>query len=252
MALEFCRRRSFPRSLGFWGNSSRKTVVLGAEGDSRTSKALSLRASRVQVRRLTMKVAMISCWFRHQIYSDYAEELRAALNERLDEEVTVVSGDCRCAVRDGDRYTNAVDQNARFLTMTYQPNPSSKIKMPGKLRADWKIGRAYLELAADADVIHFQEVTNAFGTVPALSFLAAPSDKVRVVTVHELERFRNRFKTLYRLYNRADAILVHGRDLKETLVDLGVDERRIHVVPWGARVASFVAERREGILYYGG
>ncbi len=199
-----------------------------------------------------MKVAMISCWFRHQIYSDYAEDLRAALHERLDGGVTVVTGDCRCAVRDGDHFTNAVDQTARFLTTPYEPNPPSKLKMASKLRQDWKIGRSYLELAADADVVHFQEVTNAFGTVPALGFLTAPSDKLRVVTVHELERFRKRFKSLYRLYNRADAILVHGRGLKETLVDLGVDERRIHIVPWGARVASFVSDHREGILYYGG
>jgi glycosyltransferase involved in cell wall biosynthesis len=56
-----------------------------------------------------------------------------------------------------------------------------------------------------------------------------------------------------KIYNRADAIIVHCEEMRKDLVRLNVQEEKIHRVLYGTEIpASLPDNPREGIVFYGG
>ena len=48
-------------------------------------------------------------------------------------------------------------------------------------------GKRYASMSTDAEVVHFQQILNAFGSKAVFSWLQQPSSASRIVTVHELD-----------------------------------------------------------------
>jgi glycosyltransferase involved in cell wall biosynthesis len=91
----------------------------------------------------------------------------------------------------------------------------------------------YRRAAHAADVVHFQWLP-----VQYLDGLLLPTDRPLVLSAHDIlpreprpgQRLAQR-----RLYDRFDAVIVHSEHGRRRLTDeLGVDERRVHVIPHGA------------------
>jgi glycosyltransferase involved in cell wall biosynthesis len=91
----------------------------------------------------------------------------------------------------------------------------------------------YRRAAREADVVHFQ-----WATVQQVDTRLLPRDRPLVLTAHDVLPREPRFGQLRaqrRLYDRADAIVVHSHHGRERLVvDLGVPSERVHVIPHGA------------------
>ena len=103
-----------------------------------------------------------------------------------------------------------------------------------------------------AEVLHFQQILNATGSVTVFHWLGMPSPAARVVTVHELDPYQLDFPKSNLQYNRADRIIVHCQEMKDSLSRLGVDGQRIDVVQHGVEIRPMVDGPREGIIFYGG
>jgi glycosyltransferase involved in cell wall biosynthesis len=85
-------------------------------------------------------------------------------------------------------------------------------------------------------------------------WLRRPSAAARIVTIHELDPHQLEFPAKNRIYNAADAVIVHCEEMKERLVKLGVQPKRIHVVLQGVEIPAVEPgnDRREAIVFYGG
>ena len=112
--------------------------------------------------------------------------------------------------------------------------------------------RRYLDLAADAEVIHLQQTLNAFGSNVATHFLRKQSTAAKIVTLHELDPEQISVPAANEVYNEADAVIVLDSDMKRKLVLTGVAEDLIHVVPVGVCLAPAHHTARDGIVFYGG
>jgi glycosyltransferase involved in cell wall biosynthesis len=123
-------------------------------------------------------------------------------------------------------------------------------------------GKRYASMSADAEVAHFQQILNAYGSQVVFSWLRQPSGASRIVTVHELDADQLKSPKSNETYNLADAIIVHCEEMRQHLIRLGVRQEKIHVVlhgvnlPAPAAFAPAAAEEaehlREGIIFYGG
>jgi glycosyltransferase involved in cell wall biosynthesis len=98
----------------------------------------------------------------------------------------------------------------------------------------------YRRAANTADVVHFQWLAVQHLDGRLLPSRAAPSGRARplVLTAHDVlprearpgQRYAQR-----RLYERFDAVIVHSEHGRARLIEeLGVEERRVHVIPHGA------------------
>jgi glycosyltransferase involved in cell wall biosynthesis len=78
-----------------------------------------------------------------------------------------------------------------------------------------------------ADVLHFQWLA-----LPELDDALLPRRRPLVFTAHDLlpRRTAHRRELWRRLLGRFDAIVVHSRSGRETLLELGLPERRLHVI----------------------
>ncbi len=112
--------------------------------------------------------------------------------------------------------------------------------------------KRYLTRTGDADVLHFQQTLNAYGSVALFNWLTMPSRAARVVTVHELYPYQMDLPESNFKYNRADRIIVHTNKMKEKLISLGVDGERIDIVEQGVEIPPVSNETREGVIFYGG
>lgn len=96
--------------------------------------------------------------------------------------------------------------------------------VPGMLR--------YRRAAAGADLVHFQWLA-----LQQLDVLLLPRDVPVVVTAHDVLPHQPRLgqrAALRRLYERADAVVVHSQRGRERLVaEAGLDPRQIEVFPHG-------------------
>jgi glycosyltransferase involved in cell wall biosynthesis len=114
-------------------------------------------------------------------------------------------------------------------------------------------GRRYASLSKHAEVVHFQQILNAFGSQVVFSWLQQPSKASRIVTVHELDVDQLQSPKRNQIYNLADGIIVHCEEMRQHLIRLAVQAEKIHVVLHGTHLPAPLPESsREGIVFYGG
>ena len=203
-----------------------------------------------------MKVKIISCWFATS-YGAYSDGLRRALERRLGNEVGIIASNCGCgdAMAIKRQFQDRRCDYFEFPHIMYfkSVNP---VKYWLRTKARQLIyrerARRYLTRTGDADVLHFQQTLNAYGSVALFNWLTMPTRAARVVTVHELDPYQLDFPESNFKYNRADRIIVHTNKMKEKLISLGVDGERIDIVEQGVEIPPVSNETREGIIFYGG
>jgi glycosyltransferase involved in cell wall biosynthesis len=203
-----------------------------------------------------MNVKIISCWFATS-YGAYTDGLRRALERRLGSEVGVIATNCGCddpmavhkQFQDG-RCEYFESPNVRFHKSA---NPLKYwLRTQARNLACWERARQFHRRDGAADVLHFQQILNATGSVTVFHWLRMPSRAARVVTVHELDPYQLDFPASNLQYNRADRIIVHFQELKDSLCRLGVDGQKIDVVRHGVEIRPPADGPREGIIFYGG
>ena len=204
-----------------------------------------------------MKIGLISCWFQHQIYSDYARKFRDNL-QALGAEVKVIASECGCGMSRKIKRGGLIEKPDIFLKTAY-PVIHKEWSAPVK-KLTFKLGAGYnlkrgIELnmvCRDCDVLHFQQVNDSFGAETLFAFLRFPSKAKKVVTVHELDPIQLHYRKLNKLYRKAHRVLVHSNYMKNELMALGVEEEKLQVVPFGVDLPELNGQKRTRIVYYGG
>lgn len=213
------------------------------------------------------RIAYIGCWFDKDMYAHNCRDMVDALRGcGLD--VNVVTSNCRC-YSTAQRFDIAADElingNCRKIKIPHAPSNPGKKKhgifkylIVKVFRLDiWLAilrGFLYYRRSSDADVIHYDQVLEAFGSIPlfVLSLLTSLGRKRLVVTVHEIDPFQREHMWVNRLYGRCTQILVYSENMKESIVSLGIDSARIRVTKYGTRVMAFRPKVRSGYIYFGG
>ena len=205
-----------------------------------------------------MKIAFISCW-RKRYYAYYAQKLRGALEATNGVKVSVLTSNCGCSPPWYLSKEDLIDPRCNYFNMPNISYYKSKVKwkyhcrLYAKKTLSYVRGWAYSKKTPKADIIHFQQVLNAFGFMPVFYFLKNISNESPVVvTLHEIDSFQNEFPELNKIYNKADKVIVHFDGLKKYLVSHGVDEHRIEIINNGIEIPPLLNHERQGIIFHGG
>ncbi len=151
-----------------------------------------------------------------------------------------------------------MDDRHRFVELPNVPywkmgTPVSQLVLDGARHVVYRErARRYLEQSGDADVLHFQQTLNAFGSMPVFKWLAMPSSAARVVTIHELDPYQLAHPDVSASYNKADGVIVHTEEMSDELTRLGVAADRIDVVPHGVELQPVLDGLRDGLVYWVG
>jgi glycosyltransferase involved in cell wall biosynthesis len=211
-------------------------------------------------------LAYIGCWYKDDMYShncsNFVESLRHAGME-----VDVITSNCRCfssAQSFAVTKSELINENCSAVAIPHAPRePGTK---HGKLkrlvvrvfRLDFGLaivrGFLYYQRTRQADVIHFDQVLEAFGCIPLfiLVLLAGITKKRVVVAVHEIDPFQRKHQWVNRLYNKCAEVLVYSEHMKQQLVDLGASPDKIKTIKYGASVPELIERERKNYLYFGG
>ena len=204
-----------------------------------------------------MKVGLITCWYKHQIYSSYSRKLRNNL-QKLGANVKVIASECGCGMSHMEKHKNIIEKPDFFLKTGYPiigKNFSElrrRIYFKIAMGHNFKRGIELNSICSDCDVLHFQQVNDSFGAESLFSFLLFPSKSKKVITVHELDPFQLHYRKLNRLYNKAHRVFVHSNYMKSKLMALGVEEDKLQVIPFGVDLPALNGHYRNKIVYYGG
>ena len=204
-----------------------------------------------------MKVGLITCWFEHQIFSQYARDLRHHL-KALRVDVKIIASECGCGMSHRAKRTRILEAPDFFLKTPYpviKHNFSEKrraVAFKMAMTANFVRGIELNKACRDCDILHFQQVNDAFGAETLFSFLKVPNRIKKVVTVHEFDPFQFHFKKLNSLYNKAHRVFVYSTYMKKELMALGVEEEKLKVLPFGVRLERLNGHVKNTIVYYGG
>lgn len=213
-----------------------------------------------------VRLAYIGCWYKNDMYSHNCSNLVDSLRG-AGMAVNVITSNCRC-FSSAQKFSIAKDDliNEQCLPIAIPHAPRTPGKKHGLfkywavkiLRPDLILattrGFLYYNRARHADVIHFDQVLEAFGCIPLfiLISLASRSGKKVVVTVHEIDPFQLKHKRFNRLYNKCAEVLVYSENMKQQIVALGASAQRIKVIRYGARIPALVPADRKQYIYFGG
>jgi glycosyltransferase involved in cell wall biosynthesis len=207
-----------------------------------------------------MRMTMICCPFKTS-YGSYASCLKTELEKKTGGAMQWVASNCGC----GD----PIETSRQFQTQQcdYFENPpiigdfrskqawKRKVRSVARNAVLYMRARKYASLSKNAEIVHFQQILNAYGSKAVFHWLRQPSNAVRVITVHELDAEQLESPESNRTYNLADAIIVHCEDLKKHMVALKVPQEKIHVVLHGVSIPEPAQDKdavRQGIIFYGG
>jgi glycosyltransferase involved in cell wall biosynthesis len=214
-----------------------------------------------------MKVSLICCPFKTS-FGSYASALKCAIERKTGDKVQWVGTNCGCqdpveVKRDFE--AKECDYFELPILVDFRSNTAWKRKVRGAARSVQTARKAkkYAELSQGADVVHFQQILNAFGSKAVFSWLRQttqkqttqrqPSKAVRVVTVHELDSDQMEAPATNLTYNRADAVIAHCEEMRQQLIKLGVQPQKVHVVLHGTDLPLIDPnQKREGLVFYGG
>jgi len=206
-----------------------------------------------------MQMCLICCPF-NTSYGAYASSLKSAIERETGGTMQWIGSNCGCgdpAEKSRQFITNQCD----YFEMPFPKSQRSptvwKRMILGAVRPAHKLvlpfrARKYAELSKNAELIHFQQILNAYGSRVVFSWLNHPSSATRVITVHELDSDQLELSAESEAYNRADAIIVLCEEMRDQLVRLKVRPEKVHVVLHGTDIPERSQGRREGIVFYGG
>lgn len=204
-----------------------------------------------------MRITFICCPFKTS-YGLYADSLKRAIERKTGASIRWVASNCGCE--------DPIEVKRLFMTCecTYFESPHV---VEYQSRTAWKRwlrvrvrhfsyrfrAKRYWRLARGAELVHFQQILNAYGSSVVFHWLNQRSTAARVVTIHEIDAYQSQFPEKNKTYNKAGAIIVHSEDLKRQLVDLGIQPGKIHVIYYGVDIPTAQSrEQRQGIIFYGG
>jgi len=213
-----------------------------------------------------VRLAYIGCWYKNDMYSHNCSNLVDSLRA-TGMTVDVITSNCRC-FSSAQKFTiskeELINESCSPIAIPHAP------RTPGKkhgllkywavkiLRLDLIMATArgflYYNRTRHADVIHFDQVLEAFGCIPLfiLISLASRSGKKVVVTVHEIDPFQLQHKRFNHLYNKCAEVLVYSDNMKQQVVALGASAGNIKVIRYGARVPDLAPVDRNQYIYFGG
>lgn len=203
-----------------------------------------------------MNVKIVSCWFATS-YGTYTNGLRKGLERKLGREVGIIASNCGC----GDPMEVSrtfVDRRCSFIEFpnvpyaTMSTRPKQLVLDTVRKAAYCERARRYMKETGDADVVHFQQILNAFGSIAATAWLDLPCNAARVVTVHELDPYQKAHPDISSKYAKADALVVHTNEMRSELIALGAWRERVHVIQHGVDLQSPSDEPRSNLIFYGG
>lgn len=213
-----------------------------------------------------VKLAYIGCWYKKDMYShncsNLVDSLRAAGTD-----VDVITSNCRCyssAPRFAIAKDELINENCSPIAIPHAPHdPGLKHGRLAYLAV--KIFRLDLILAAargflyykrsrKADVIHFDQVLEAFGFIPffIVVTLAHWFGQRVVVTVHEIDPFQKRHRSFNHCYRHCAEIFAFSESMKKQIVALGAPADKIKVIRYGTVIPDLVPNERKQYLYFGG
>ncbi|MGA8223794.1 MAG: glycosyltransferase, partial [Candidatus Acidiferrales bacterium] len=212
-----------------------------------------------------VRLAYIGCWYKNDMYSHNCSNLVDSLRN-AGTAVDVVTSNCRC-FSSAQHFTIAKEEliNTKCSAIAIPHAPREPGKKHGMLkylavkalRLDLILATArgflYYGRARHADVIHFDQVLEAFGCIPLyiLANLAGLFRKRVVVTVHEIDPMQRKHKWINRMYNKCAEVLVFSENMKQQVVALGVEAGKIKVIRYGAVIPKLVPAERSQYLYFG-
>lgn len=213
-----------------------------------------------------VRMAYIGCWYKNDMYSHNCSGLVDSLRD-AGMKVDVITSNCRCfssAQGFSMSKEELINQNCSAVTLPHAPrNPGRSHGLAKQLavkllRLDFWLaivrGCLFYKRARRADVIHFDQVLEAFGCVPffVLLILAGITRKQVVVTVHEIDPFQRTHKRLNRMYGRCAEALVYSENMKQQLVALGAPSDKVHVIKYGTEIPKLTGAARQNYLFFGG
>ena len=204
-----------------------------------------------------MQITLICCPFKTS-FGSYGASLKAAIEKKTGTSVQWVASNCGCGTAMAEERVFLTDQ-CDYFEMFVPGDFVSKYAWKRQMRSAARTvllslrAKRYAKLSKNANVVHFQQILNAYGANAVFHWLGQPSNAIRIVTVHELDPDQLAAPEKNRIYNRANCIIVHCEEMKARLVELNVEESKIRVVLHGTNIpTSSPVGTREGILFYGG
>jgi glycosyltransferase involved in cell wall biosynthesis len=213
-----------------------------------------------------VRLAYIGCWYKNDMYSHNCSNLVDSLRG-TGLRVDVVTSNCRC-FSSAQKFSIATEElintNCSPVSIPHAPrDPGKKHGMLKYLavkvfRLDLILATArgflYYKRARRADVIHFDQVLEAFGCIPlyVVGLLADWLGKRVVVTVHEIDPVQKKHKWLNRMYNKCAEVFVFSENMKQQVVAMGAAPEKIKVIRYGTVIPDLVPAERNQYIYFGG
>jgi glycosyltransferase involved in cell wall biosynthesis len=213
-----------------------------------------------------VRLAYIGCWYKNDMYSHNCSNLVDSLRTS-GIEVDVVTSNCRCfstAQKFAIAKDELINQNCSPIAIPHAPsNPGKKHGMlkylaVKVLRLDLLFATArgflYYKRARKADVIHFDQVLEAFGFIPLFIVISLAHWFGRrvVVTVHEIDPFQQKHRRLNRCYAKCAEVFVYSENMKSQVVAIGVPAEKVKVIRYGSLIPELAPAERKQYIYFGG
>jgi glycosyltransferase involved in cell wall biosynthesis len=206
-----------------------------------------------------MRITLICCPFKTS-FGSYGSSLKAAIEKKTGNTVQWVASNCGCGTPMAvSRQFLMPKQQYDYFEMPIPGDFVAKQAWKRRLRAAARTvllyfrAKRYASSAKNAEVVHFQQILNAYGAKAVFYWLKQLSNATRIVTVHELDPDQLEFPERNKAYNLADGIIVHCDEMRQRLIRLNVQEEKIHVVLNGTNLPTALPDHpRAGIVFYGG
>jgi glycosyltransferase involved in cell wall biosynthesis len=201
-----------------------------------------------------LSVCMITCWYRNISMANYAGNLINALTRR-DVSVKVVTSHCMCKNRYRD--PSSMFQGPHCLVTTpfdfFADDPGISVVSAYFYRTTLiPLGLRYAKHCSDCDILHYQQSSMwSFGELPLLTLLTQTKVPHKVVTIHNLYKSFPLQLQRARVYNYADAVIVHSEQQKDRMLQVGIPKDKIHVVFHGGHQVNLRGLVRTRVSFFG-
>ena len=231
-------------------------------------QASKSRKNEIVQGRDCMKISYISCWCYLRVYAIQVFHLKEHVEKLLGKKVDLITSNCGCFYGGiGSVFASLIKSHDDLLMSS---DVQEFIRIPhfrdrkegGLLRRTVKgiyrrvaeplRGFLFSSYSKGSDIVHFHQGPDAFGFEALKWFLHSSRGRKKVVTIHTLSAVQKEQTVLNSLYNECDAVITHTDHDRKKLIEWGVENEKIHVVPYGATLKPLKGLARDGAIMFAG